>query len=145
MKINVERLREAMNQRCMTQAQLSRETGLNKTAISQYLSKRFGPSDDSLAKIAKVLDVSEGWLIGCTDRTDKKRQLKLTAKEKQLISKYRSTPEIKAAIDAIIDTPYLEMFRAAKSQDGTIAPTSETITEDRLRRLNDAPETDEEL
>ncbi len=145
MKINVERLREAMKQRGMTQAQLSRQTGLNKTAISQYLSKRFGPGDDSLAKIAKALDVSEGWLIGCTDRPGKKGQPKLTAKEKQLISKYRSNPEIQEAIDKIIAAPRVEIFRAAKSQGGTVAPTSETITEEQLQRLNNAPETDEEL
>ncbi|MBQ8249165.1 MAG: helix-turn-helix transcriptional regulator [Clostridia bacterium] len=145
MKINVERLKKAMQECGMTQAQLSRKTGITKTAISQYLSECFGPGDKSLAKIAKALDVSEGWLIGCTDTQSKIEQPGLTERERLLISKYRTDPGIRKAIDSLLDKPTVEIFRAAKSEDGTIAPTSEKITEEQLRRLNDAPETDEEL
>lgn len=145
MPISSERLKEIMKQRGITQAQLSRKTAIPKSAISQYLSKRFSPRDDRLEKIAEILGTSPAWLLGYTDNPDRNPPLILSTREECIILGYRSNPEIKEAIDNAIDTPRLEIFRAAKSQDGTVAPANEKITDEQLRRLNEAPETDEEL
>lgn len=58
------RLREALNLRNMTQAELSKESGISKSSISRYLSAAWEGKQDSVYALAKVLNVSEAWLMG---------------------------------------------------------------------------------
>ena len=58
------RLEEAMYQAGTTQADLARETGLNKSTLSRYLSGAVEPKQIAVAKLASVLNVSEMWLWG---------------------------------------------------------------------------------
>jgi transcriptional regulator with XRE-family HTH domain len=59
-----ERLREAMNSAGKKQADLVRETGLDRGAISSYLSGKYEPKQNAINKLAIALDVSEMWLWG---------------------------------------------------------------------------------
>lgn len=59
-----ERLKQAMEERMMRQADLSRISGVDKGAISSYLSGKYEPKDKTTYKLAKALDVSEMWLWG---------------------------------------------------------------------------------
>ena len=59
-----ERLRMALDSRNMKATQLSELTGINKSTISQYLSKEYEPKRDRLELFAKTLNVNETWLIG---------------------------------------------------------------------------------
>lgn len=59
-----DRLREIMEQRNLKQADLVRETGMNRGTISRYLSGEVEPRQDAAYKLAKVLDVAELWLWG---------------------------------------------------------------------------------
>lgn len=59
-----DRLREALNLRKMTQAELSRRTNISKGSISDYLSGNYEAKQDKVYDIAKVLNVDEGWLMG---------------------------------------------------------------------------------
>lgn len=59
-----ERLREAMNLRNKKQVDLERETGINRSAISRYLSGKYEPKSKPIYELAKALDVSEQWLLG---------------------------------------------------------------------------------
>lgn len=58
------RLREAMNIRKKKQVDLERETGINRSAISRYLSGEYEPKNKPIYELAKALDVSEQWLMG---------------------------------------------------------------------------------
>ena len=58
------RLQQALKIRNMKQADLSQLTNIPKSAISQYLSGKFEPKQDRLEIIARVLNVSEAWLMG---------------------------------------------------------------------------------
>ncbi|MBQ9942432.1 MAG: helix-turn-helix domain-containing protein [Christensenellaceae bacterium] len=58
------RLREALSLRNMKQIELSEHTGINKGAISSYLSGKYEPKQHNISLMAKALDVSEGWLMG---------------------------------------------------------------------------------
>lgn len=58
------RLQQALKLRNMKQADLSQLTNIPKSAISQYLSGKFEPKQDRLEVFAKVLNVSEAWLMG---------------------------------------------------------------------------------
>ena len=59
-----ERLRIALDFRNMKATKLSALTGINKSTISQYLSKEYEPKRDRLELFAKTLNVNEAWLIG---------------------------------------------------------------------------------
>ncbi len=58
------RMAQALLYSNMTQTELSRKTGIPKSAISQYIAGTFEPKQDRVEIIAKVLDVSEAWLMG---------------------------------------------------------------------------------
>nr|DAK55251.1 MAG TPA: bifunctional HTH-domain containing protein/aminotransferase [Caudoviricetes sp.] len=58
------RLREAMNIRNKKQVDLVRETGINRSAISRYLSGEYEPKNKPVYELAKALDVSDQWLLG---------------------------------------------------------------------------------
>lgn len=58
------RLREALEAAGMKQADLVRETGLDRGAISSYLSGKYEPKNKAIYKMAIALDVSEAWLLG---------------------------------------------------------------------------------
>jgi transcriptional regulator with XRE-family HTH domain len=59
-----DRLKEAMRDSGKKQADLVRETGLNRGTISRYLSGEVEPRQDAAYKLALALNVSETWLWG---------------------------------------------------------------------------------
>lgn len=65
------RLREAMDEKGISQAELSRRTGITRTSISKYLRGTFKAKQNYLYILAKALDVNEAWLMGLD--SDKKR------------------------------------------------------------------------
>ena len=58
------RLRIAMNKAGKKQADLVRETNIDKGSMSHYLKGRYEPKQDVVFALAKALDVSEMWLWG---------------------------------------------------------------------------------
>lgn len=59
-----QRLREALAARNMLPIELSRLSGIGKSAISQYLSGKVTPKQDKIYKLAQALKVNESWLMG---------------------------------------------------------------------------------
>ena len=59
-----ERLREGMNLRGLKQVDIIEMTGINKGALSSYLSGKYKPKQDNIYLLAKALDVNEAWLMG---------------------------------------------------------------------------------
>lgn len=64
MATTAERIRTALEVRGMRQFELAGLTGIGKSSISTYLSGAYVPKQKNLHKIAKVLGVSEAWLMG---------------------------------------------------------------------------------
>ena len=58
------RIRIAMQNTGKKQIDLVKETGIDKSRISNYLKGNYEPKQDAIYKLAKVLDVSEMWLWG---------------------------------------------------------------------------------
>ena len=108
------RLKEAMNIRKVKQSDLARSTGLGKGGISNYVTGRYEPKSDIIAKLAKALNVSEMWLWGYDvpmERQDKKKsapleEVKLSEGERALIDLFRQVPEDKQQM-------VLQMIRVA--------------------------------
>lgn len=62
------RIREAMEYRKMTQADLVRETGLSKATISFYFNGKTPPKQANMFLLAKALRVRIEWLMGIDDQ-----------------------------------------------------------------------------
>lgn len=65
-----DRLNEALNMRNMSAAELSRLSGVNEGAISQYRKGGYKANQQSLEKIAKALNVAIPWLMGADVKPD---------------------------------------------------------------------------
>ena len=64
------RIREAMEEKGVTQASLSRLTGLPAGTISRYANGRRNPNAEVLGKVASALGVSCDYLIGMNGGDD---------------------------------------------------------------------------
>ena len=60
----VKRIKQMMQIRDITQADLARITGIRASSISDYLSGKYQPKQDKIALIADALSVNPGWLLG---------------------------------------------------------------------------------
>lgn len=96
-----DRLREALNASGKKQADLVRETGLDRGSISSYLSGKYEPKQKAIYKMAQALDVSEAWLMGFDTpqhRTDNQKKNDQLAK---LIVKMRSDEDFYNTVAAL--------------------------------------------
>ena len=64
MKTFADRLKMGMELRNLRQADIVEKTGINKGALSSYLSGRYSPKQNNIFLLAKALDVNEAWLMG---------------------------------------------------------------------------------
>jgi transcriptional regulator with XRE-family HTH domain len=88
-----DRLREAMTAAGKTQADLMRETELNRSAISRYLSGDYEPKQRAVAKLAVALDVSEMWLWGYDVPRERTAAQKKNDDLVQVVAKLRNDPD----------------------------------------------------
>lgn len=58
------RISIALNQSPFSQADIVKKTGINKGALSSYLTGRYIPKQSNIYKLAEILDVSPAWLMG---------------------------------------------------------------------------------
>ena len=123
-----ERLRAAMKEKNVTQAMLCKETEIPKSAMSQYMSGKFLPRQNR---------VDTAWLLGIDSANQ------LSPRECEIIAAYRSDEAFKNSVDMLLDGR--SVFRAAKSDDGRIAPKTEKFSAAELEKLAEAPETDQDF
>lgn len=96
-----DRLREAMNIRNKKQVDLERETGVNRSAISRYLSGEYEPKNKPIYELAKALDVSEQWLMGYDVPMDRPKAQKNNDAISDIVLKLRSDEEFLSIVDKI--------------------------------------------
>ena len=84
-----ERLRIALDFRNMKATELSELTGINKSTISQYLSKEYEPKRERIELFAKTLNVNEVWLTGY----DVPMEISSVDKTDSLIEEYELNPD----------------------------------------------------
>lgn len=71
-----QRLRIAVEKSGKTQADIVRETGINKASLSRYLKGAYAPKSTALYKLALALDVSDMWLEGYDVPMERSRKQK---------------------------------------------------------------------
>ena len=99
------RLKKAMDAAGKKQADLVRETGLDRGSISSYLSGKYEPKQKAIYKLAASLGVSEPWLMGYDvpmARTDEQKKNDQLAK---LIVRLRSDEDFYRTVSAIAGLP----------------------------------------
>lgn len=127
------RLVKAMKERGMKQADLVEQTGIGKSSLSQYIAGKYEPKADKIYLLAKVLNVSEAWLMGYdvpmerdeiqpeTENKKSEETISLTEHEMLLIQAYRNQPTMQAAVDRILNVP------ANANHDALITDMANTI------------------
>lgn len=66
------RLKIALDDAKISQSELGRRTGINRQLISDYLKGKYEAKQDKLYELAKVLNVDEGWLLGVSDKKERR-------------------------------------------------------------------------
>lgn len=100
-----DRLREAMNVANKKQADLVRETGLNRGTISRYLSGEVEPRQDAAYKLALALNVSETWLWGYDAPMERTSPQKLNHEIVKIIAQMRSDPKFFSIVSMLAELP----------------------------------------
>ena len=85
-----ERLREALDASGKKQADLVRETGLDRGSISSYLSGKYEPKQKAIYKMAAALGVNEAWLMGYDVPATRTSEQKKNDELAKLVVKLRS-------------------------------------------------------
>ena len=96
LEIMSDRLRKALARSNMKQTELCDRTGIDKGAMSSYVSGRYGAKQDRINKIAEVLDVNSAWLMGYDVPMEREKntpdKIVLTEGEEMLLDLFRRVP-----------------------------------------------------
>lgn len=100
-----DRLREAMTEAGKKQADLVRETGIDKGALSSYLSGKYEPKQKAIAALARVLNVTEMWLWGYDVPKVRTSEQKKNDTLVDVVSKLRNDPEFFEVVAQLAELP----------------------------------------
>lgn len=95
------RLREAMDIRGKKQVDLESETGINRSAISRYLSGEYEPKSKPIYMLARALDVSEQWLMGYDAPMERLKEQKNNDAIADIVVKLRTDEKFLLAVKKI--------------------------------------------
>lgn len=96
-----DRLREAMTSAGKKQADLVRETGLDRGSISSYLSNKYEPKQNAINKLAIALGVSEMWLWGYDVPKERTAEQKKNDAIVDIVMKLRKDDELLSMMEKI--------------------------------------------
>lgn len=98
-----DRIAQALNIRGMKQSELCKLAKVPKSSLSLYLCGAYEPKQNRVYDMARVLNVSEAWLMGYDVPMERQEQISpeettLTEREKKLLDLFRSLPEDKQTL-----------------------------------------------
>lgn len=99
------RLKEAMQAAGKKQADLVRETGLDRGAVSSYVSGKYEPKQKAIGKLASALGVSEMWLFGYDVPMARSASQKKNDDLVQVIAKLRKSPVFYEVVSILAELP----------------------------------------
>ena len=100
-----DRLKEAMRDVGKKQADLVRDTGLNRGTISRYLSGEVEPRQDAAYKLALALNVSETWLWGYDVPKERTAVQKKNDDLVKIIVQMRKDPKFFGIVSMLAELP----------------------------------------
>jgi len=109
------RLKEALSESGLSQSELGRRAGIDRTVISGYIRGKYKAKQYNLYSIAKVLDVNVAWLMGLD--VDKKQpyvdKKQPTVQEKTVL--YNKNDNKDKSVDELVDE--MHSYRGIKISD----------------------------
>ena len=97
----IERLNSILQKRNLSQADLSKMTGIRSSSISDWLNGKYEPKQDKISIIAEALNVSPVWLIGYDDTASNQSEVYYVDPETAEFSEYlRTRPEARLLFSA---------------------------------------------
>lgn len=97
------RLRIALDRSGKKQADLVRETGLDRGSISSYLSGKYEPKQRAIYALAVALDVNEAWLMGYDVPMERTAENKKNDQLGKLVARMRKDDVFFKAVSALAD------------------------------------------
>jgi len=100
------RLLKSIANKRISASDLSRETGIDKAAISNYINGKYVPKQDKCYLLARALDVDPGWLMTGDEplRRSRLEYAVLKEEESELLTKWRQAePSIRTAVKKLLD------------------------------------------
>ena len=98
-----ERLRKAMTAAGKKQVDLVKETGLDRSAISSYLSGKYEPKQKAINKLAVALNVSEMWLWGYDAQPERTKEQKNNDIISNAVVRMRSDIAFLSAVESLLE------------------------------------------
>ena len=97
----IERLNSILQKRNLSQADLSKMTGIRSSSISDWLNGKYEPKQDKISIIAEALNVSPVWLIGYDDTASNQSEGYYVDPEPAEFAEYlRTRPEARLLFSA---------------------------------------------
>lgn len=97
----INRLKNIMSERKITQSELSKRTGIRQSSISDWLNGRYEPKQDKIYLIAQALGVSPSWLLGYDETTSNQTEGYYVDPETAEFAEYlRTRPEARLLFSA---------------------------------------------
>lgn len=99
----INRLKNIMKERKITQTELAKRTGIRQSSISDWLNDRYEPKQDKVYIIAKALNVSPAWLLGYDENIPTNEQSTnyyLDAETAEYAEMLRTRPEMRMLFSA---------------------------------------------
>jgi len=95
------RIKIAMNKAGMKQADIVRQTGIDKGAMSNYVKGKYEPKQDVIYKIARCLDVSEMWLWGYDCNMERPAMQKNNDTIADIVIRLRTDSEFLSVVESL--------------------------------------------
>ena len=97
----INRLKNIMKERKITQTELAKRTGIRQSSISDWLNDRYEPKQDKVYIIAKALNVSPAWLLGYDEPSNNQTEGYYVDPETAEFAEYlRTRPEARLLFSA---------------------------------------------
>lgn len=96
------RIKIAMEKASKKQADIVKETGINRSAISRYLSGEYEPKQGAIHKLAKCLNVSEMWLWGYECPIERTKEQKNNDVIADVVVRLRSDEDFLSVVESLL-------------------------------------------
>ena len=100
-----DRIKEAMANAGMKQADLARATGLNTGTICRYISGEYEPKQTAINKLAIALGVAEMWLWGYNVPKERTAEQKKNDDLVKIIAQMRRDPKFFDIVSKLAELP----------------------------------------
>lgn len=140
----------------MSQEELAKSVGVTKGAIGNYETDVSCPKEPILISLMKVLNVDANYIyqdyIQSINYSSKQNcKMNISEQERNLLLAYRAHPDMQNAVNTLLGIKNVNsadkkipVYRAARSSDDHEDEMT-YMSEERVQRIINAPETDEKL